>query len=61
MKQIEQLYRLLIRLANSLQSPFLLAVRLYWGWLFAQDGWGSLLVFRPTELELVDLVLRALR
>ncbi len=25
-----------------LQSPFLLAVRLYWGWQFAQTGWGKL-------------------
>ena len=42
MKQLEGLYRLLIRAASSLQSPFLLAVRLYWGWLFAEDGWGKL-------------------
>jgi putative oxidoreductase len=41
-KQLEGLYRLLIRVASSLQSPFLLAVRLYWGWLFAEDGWGKL-------------------
>jgi putative oxidoreductase len=41
-KQLEGLYRLLIRAASSLQSPFLLAVRLYWGWLFAEDGWGKL-------------------
>jgi putative oxidoreductase len=27
---------------NSLQSPFLLAVRLYWGEQFAQTGWGKL-------------------
>jgi putative oxidoreductase len=27
---------------TSLQSPFLLAVRLYWGWQFAQTGWGKL-------------------
>ena len=26
----------------ALQSPFLLLVRLYWGWQFAQDGWGKL-------------------
>jgi putative oxidoreductase len=25
-----------------LQSPFLLAVRLYWGWQFAETGWGKL-------------------
>lgn len=24
------------------QSPFLLLVRLYWGWQFAQTGWGKL-------------------
>jgi putative oxidoreductase len=30
------------RLASSLQSPFLLLVRLYWGWQFAQSGWGRL-------------------
>jgi putative oxidoreductase len=41
-QQVEKLYRLLIRAASSLQSVFLLAVRLYWGWQFAQDGWGKL-------------------
>jgi putative oxidoreductase len=25
-----------------LRSPFLLLVRLYWGWQFAQTGWGKL-------------------
>ena len=29
-------------LLSSLQSPLLLAIRLYWGWQFAQDGWGKL-------------------
>lgn len=43
MKQrLVRLYRLLISAASSLQSPFLLAVRLYWGWQFCQDGWGKL-------------------
>jgi putative oxidoreductase len=28
--------------ANTLQSPFLLAIRLYWGWQLAQSGWGKL-------------------
>lgn len=27
---------------NRMQSPLLLAIRLYWGWQFAQDGWGKL-------------------
>jgi putative oxidoreductase len=29
-------------LMDRLQSPLLLAIRLYWGWQFAQDGWGKL-------------------
>ncbi|WP_263375498.1 DoxX family protein [Granulicella aggregans] len=28
--------------ASYLQSPMLLAVRLYWGWQFVQTGWGKL-------------------
>jgi len=39
---IEQIYRKLIWAGESLQSPFLLAVRLYWGWQMAQTGWGKL-------------------
>jgi putative oxidoreductase len=35
-------YRLLTRASESLQSPFLLAVRLYWGWQLMQSGWGKL-------------------
>ncbi|MGA8088180.1 MAG: DoxX family protein [Terracidiphilus sp.] len=27
---------------NRLQSPLLLAIRLYWGYQFMQDGWGKL-------------------
>src|SRR5579863_9366340 len=38
----EKYYRLLNRASSSLQSPFLLAVRLYWGWQFMQTGWGKL-------------------
>src|ERR1700741_1933617 len=29
-------------LCSYLQSPFLLFVRLYWGWQLAQSGWGKL-------------------
>jgi putative oxidoreductase len=36
------LYRRLINALNYLQSPFLLVVRLYWGWQFWQAGWGKL-------------------
>ncbi|MGH9583279.1 MAG: DoxX family protein [Bryobacteraceae bacterium] len=35
-------YELLVRLGNSLQSLFLLFVRVYWGWQFIQTGWGKL-------------------
>ena len=31
------------RLAATLQSPLLLVLRLYWGWSFAQTGWGKLM------------------
>ena len=27
---------------STLQSPLLLTVRLYWGWQFAQTGWGKM-------------------
>src|SRR5688572_10195686 len=40
-----QLRPLLARLdsfADFLQSPLLLVIRLYWGWAFAQSGWGKL-------------------
>jgi len=30
------------RVLGWLESPLLLAIRLYWGWQFAQDGWGKL-------------------
>ena len=42
MQLAEKYYQLLIRLSSSLQSPFLLAVRLFWGWQFTQTGWGKL-------------------
>jgi putative oxidoreductase len=29
-------------LVSYLQSPFLLFVRVYWGWQLAQSGWGKL-------------------
>ncbi len=35
-------YGVFITLANKLQSPLLLLVRLSWGWQFAQSGWGRL-------------------
>lgn len=40
--QIRSLLAKLDAVANFLQSPLLLVVRLYWGWQFAQTGWGKL-------------------
>lgn len=40
--RVKPLYKLFSRLSGKLQSPFLLAIRLYWGWQFAQSGWGKL-------------------
>jgi len=36
------LYRRFQRGCAALQPGFLLLVRLYWGWQFAQSGWGRL-------------------
>ena len=45
---IKTAYDTFASLASRAQSPLLLAIRLYWGWQFAQDGWGKL-----THLEKV--------
>lgn len=42
MQRVQKLYEMFVRAAASLESPFLLFVRLYWGWQFAQAGWGKL-------------------
>jgi putative oxidoreductase len=39
---IGTLYSRAARALGALQSPLLLAIRLYWGWQSAQDGWGKL-------------------
>ena len=41
-KFIETAYSWFERVANLLQAPFLLAVRLYWGWQLWQTGTGKL-------------------
>jgi putative oxidoreductase len=35
-------YQIYTKAADSLKSPFLLAIRLYWGWQLMQSGWGKL-------------------
>ncbi len=42
MKHILYWYARASTAVSYLQSPLLLAVRLYWGWQFAQTGWGKM-------------------
>jgi putative oxidoreductase len=35
-------YEVFASILSRLESPLLLAIRLYWGWQFMQDGWGKL-------------------
>jgi putative oxidoreductase len=42
MKKLLEVYERFAVLASYLQSPFLLVVRLYWGWQLMQSGWGKL-------------------
>jgi putative oxidoreductase len=37
-----RIYSRFAQLCSKLQSPFLLLIRLYWGWQFIQTGWGKL-------------------
>jgi putative oxidoreductase len=40
--RFKQLYGQFFDVVSYLQSPFLLCVRLYWGWQLIQSGWGKL-------------------
>jgi putative oxidoreductase len=40
--RILRIYGGFVRLVSRLQSPFLLVVRVYWGWQLSQNGWGKL-------------------
>ena len=40
--RLRHLYQRVFTAADYLQSPFLLCVRLYWGWQLIQSGWGKL-------------------
>jgi len=42
LKTADRLYALFLRIANGLQTPLLLVVRLYWGWQFFTAGWGKI-------------------
>ena len=41
-RRAAKLYDSAVTLLNYVQSPLLLAIRLYWGWEFIQDGLGKL-------------------
>ena len=43
METATRAYSLFERALSNLQSPLLLAVRLYWGWQFFQTGYGKLM------------------
>src|SRR5258708_9163054 len=40
--RLRRLYKRFFAAVDYLHSPFLLAVRLYWGWQLVQSGWGKL-------------------
>ena len=42
-----------------LQAPLLLVIRLYWGWSFAQTGWGKLMNLERTTKFFASLDLPA--
>ena len=40
--RLRRLYESFFGAVDYLRSPFLFAVRLYWGWQLVQSGWGKL-------------------
>jgi len=40
--QIQRMHAWFVKTVSYGQAPLLLAVRLYWGWQFAQNGWAKL-------------------
>ncbi|MEP6955954.1 MAG: DoxX family protein [Chthoniobacterales bacterium] len=46
---VEKLYRILIVVAQSLRSPVLLLIRLFWGWQFFIAGKGKLMDLDKTS------------
>src|SRR5246500_646021 len=40
--RLRHLHKRFFSLVSLLQSPFLLLVRLYWGWQLIESGWGKL-------------------
>jgi putative oxidoreductase len=58
------LYEWLVKICNILQHPFLLLIRVYWGWLFLESGIGKLshpdkVIAFFTDLKILAPVLNA--
>src|SRR5262249_30054223 len=41
-EKVATLYAWLVTATNFLQTPFLFVIRVYWGWLFLESGWGKI-------------------
>ena len=54
-KLMSDAYTRVAAILNSLHTPFLLAIRLYWGYQFIQDGYGKL-----THLDKVTMFFASL-
>lgn len=52
---MKNLYRVYVGLISKLQSPFLLIIRLYWGWQFFLTGKGKLLNLDRTAAFFANL------
>jgi putative oxidoreductase len=46
---IQKLYDWFVNSMSNLESPFLLVVRLYWGWQISQNGWAKLHLLEHPE------------
>src|SRR5215471_7161614 len=55
MKVIERLYALFLKVANALRSPFLLFIRIVFGWQFLQTGIGHFTHMDKTVAFFTDL------
>ena len=56
---IGTLESILTKIGQFLQAPLLLIIRLYWGWSFAQTGWGKLTNLERTTSYFASLDLPA--
>jgi len=56
---VSSLETLSAKIGGWLQAPLLLVIRLYWGWSFAQTGWGKLMDLERTTNFFASLNLPA--